>query len=36
MRTIENSHSFDGGEKRGWGPSQPKPPKDEDDDIRGY
>lgn len=35
MRIVENSSLIDGGEKRGWGPGQPKPKKDDDDDIKG-
>lgn len=32
MKIVENSSFVDGGEKRGWGPGQPKPKKDDDDD----
>lgn len=35
MTEIEKFTSIDGTEKRGWGPGQPKPPKDDDDDILG-
>lgn len=35
MKYDENCNSTGGTEKKGWGVGQPKPPKDEDDDIRG-